>query len=445
MTREAKVGLMMVAVLVGVFGFLIYKRIHRPMDLRADQRILNEETSTANQDDFPPPRNEITLPDRQHRPSKTVRDAKAVVRKVEELAEDVVEDVDLFAQAKPRKEKPKAAAIPDDFSDDTGFVKLDPPAREEHHRSDFRARKVDARVEPEIVENQSPFDDSDEVSPSSNIILTSSEEPQSDPFDLPAADIEENSEKPDGHLRHRRQLPPDEPFEQPVETTRQTRQVVEEDSGLDAPPQRPYVETEAFESTPRERREAAPHRLSDDVAPSRPASNNTATAHGPKYTIQPNDNFWIISRKRYGAGRYYMALAEHNRGVIPDPKRMMPGVVISTPDVEHLEREHASIIPKPPVADVVVPVGATRSQKLDDGPPGFFVSREGHPMYRVGDKDTLTEIAKVHLNRSTRWVQILEMNRNVLRDGNELRIGTVLRLPADASRVRVAETQRDFR
>ena len=37
MTREAKIGLLMVAVLVGVFGFLVYKRVHRPAEAFADQ------------------------------------------------------------------------------------------------------------------------------------------------------------------------------------------------------------------------------------------------------------------------------------------------------------------------------------------------------------------------------------------------------------------------
>ena len=37
MTRETKVGLMMVALLVGVFGFLLYKRIHRPAEMLAGQ------------------------------------------------------------------------------------------------------------------------------------------------------------------------------------------------------------------------------------------------------------------------------------------------------------------------------------------------------------------------------------------------------------------------
>jgi nucleoid-associated protein YgaU len=82
---------------------------------------------------------------------------------------------------------------------------------------------------------------------------------------------------------------------------------------------------------------------------------------------------------------------------------------------------------------------------VETDPSGYFVSGDGMPMYRVGENDTLTGIAKSHLGRTSRWVQILEMNRNGLRDGNELKIGTVLRLPADASRVQVVGAAREYR
>ena len=89
-----------------------------------------------------------------------------------------------------------------------------------------------------------------------------------------------------------------------------------------------------------------------------------------------------------------MALALHNQQTIPDPKRLMPGVVISTPDVTELERHYASVIPKAAPMDVVVPVASTQSRKSENLTPGYFVTREGDPMYRVSDKDTLTGIAR---------------------------------------------------
>ena len=167
-----------------------------------------------------------------------------------------------------------------------------------------------------------------------------------------------------------------------------------------------------------------------------------------RYVVQPNDNFWSISRKRYGAGRYYMALAAHNRETIPDPKMMKPGIVIATPDVTVLEQRYADVIPKVAPIDSPSSVTTTQSRKsVNTEPPGYFVGGDesGSPMYRIGEQDTLTGIAKSHLGRTTRWVQILEMNRNVLRDGNELKIGMVLRLPADASRVQIVGTIREYR
>ena len=66
-------------------------------------------------------------------------------------------------------------------------------------------------------------------------------------------------------------------------------------------------------------------------------------------------------------------------------------------------------------------------------------------MYRIASEDTLSDIAQRHLGRSSRWVQIFEMNRDVLKDGNTLKVGALLRLPADASRVEMVGGTRQYR
>lgn len=186
-------------------------------------------------------------------------------------------------------------------------------------------------------------------------------------------------------------------------------------------------------------------------APSRPL------VAGDTYDIEPGDNFWIISRKKYGTGRYFMALAQHNAQVITDPKRMKLGVTISTPSADALERAYASLIPKLPAVDPVqtasiAPVSASSIRSTasidveqETTEAGFFISDDGTPMYRIGREDTLSGVAQKHLGRSSRWTQIFELNRDTLADGNTLKIGTVLRLPADASRVEVVERARTFR
>jgi nucleoid-associated protein YgaU len=58
-------------------------------------------------------------------------------------------------------------------------------------------------------------------------------------------------------------------------------------------------------------------------------------------------------------------------------------------------------------------------------------------MYRIQENDTLTDISLRHLGRSSRWIQIYELNRDNLANPNQLKIGTMLKLPGDASRVRI--------
>ena len=66
-------------------------------------------------------------------------------------------------------------------------------------------------------------------------------------------------------------------------------------------------------------------------------------------------------------------------------------------------------------------------------------------MYRVGSTDTLSSIARNHLGRSSRWVQIYQMNRDILKDGNTLSVGATLKLPGDASQVQVVGSREGSR
>ena len=54
-------------------------------------------------------------------------------------------------------------------------------------------------------------------------------------------------------------------------------------------------------------------------------------------------------------------------------------------------------------------------------------------MYRVGEGDTLGTIAQDHLGRSSRWPRIVELNRESLKDPDDMKLGMILRLPEDAS------------
>ncbi|MCA9015433.1 MAG: LysM peptidoglycan-binding domain-containing protein, partial [Planctomycetaceae bacterium] len=158
-----------------------------------------------------------------------------------------------------------------------------------------------------------------------------------------------------------------------------------------------------------------------------------AVAAGGEYIVQDGENFWTISKKLYGSGRYFQLLAEINRSRVNDPRKMRPGLKLITPDrsaidAQYQARHKAS---QTTVAEFSGQEGVRKQSK----PSGFFISQDGRPMYRVGSSDTLTDISQKHLGRSSRWYQIYQINRQRLQNPNKLQIGTELQLPYDASRV----------
>ena len=141
------------------------------------------------------------------------------------------------------------------------------------------------------------------------------------------------------------------------------------------------------------------------------------------YTVRPGDTYWDISRQQYGSGRYYRALALYNSHRIPDPRRMRQGMKVLVPTRQILESRFASVLPQSRAS-------ATRL------PSGLF-HEDGEVRYRVGRGDTLGAIAHRHLGRATRWPEIFRLNQTRLKNPATLKVGMELRLPADASRVRV--------
>lgn len=137
--------------------------------------------------------------------------------------------------------------------------------------------------------------------------------------------------------------------------------------------------------------------------------------------VQPDDTYWTISRRMYDTPRYFSALALYNQHRIPDPKKLRPGMKVLIPAPEVLHDRFPELFPE------------TTSQ----GPlrTGYFLQPDGAPAYRVGERETLSEVSQKHLGRASRWMEIYRMNQSVLKDPNRLKPGTVLNLPSDATNI----------
>jgi nucleoid-associated protein YgaU len=209
--------------------------------------------------------------------------------------------------------------------------------------------------------------------------------------------------------------------------------------------------------TPIQRRATPPAAMADSTfkSPRRAFDDDTDTPTAPSatYRVAADDNFWKISRKQYGTARYFQALTRHNQDRVPDPEKLRPGMQISTPSAAYLEKNYPDLIEKSPPGAEASRSGAARpnferplSDSGFDGPAsrattgdgaatGYFYSKGGDPLYRIGPDDTLTSIAQRHLGRASRWTEIYEQNRDILKSPDDLKLGTVIRLPGDSSRL----------
>ena len=157
-----------------------------------------------------------------------------------------------------------------------------------------------------------------------------------------------------------------------------------------------------------------------------------------EYLVEKGDNFCLISKKIYGTEKYYLALAAHNRDRVADPCRMYPGLIVVAPAREMLEQQHSALIPKPKVQMEAKGDKPHAAKKVTAQPPGIFLDDKGNAWYRVGKGDTISGIAQAYLGRESRVTQIVELNQTRLADPHKLQLGQELRLPNDASRVRIA-------
>ena len=143
------------------------------------------------------------------------------------------------------------------------------------------------------------------------------------------------------------------------------------------------------------------------------------------YVVQPNDNYWVISERLYGTGAYFRALAERNREQFPDENRLCVGEKILAPSISELEDDYCDLCPKPAHRDVArqrMSVVSTSSLLA----PG--------KAYEVQEGDTLFDIARYELGKASRWVEIYELNQDVLgEEFDYLTPGMRLVLPEDQS------------
>lgn len=188
---------------------------------------------------------------------------------------------------------------------------------------------------------------------------------------------------------------------------------------------------------------------------------------GQTYIVPQNETYWTIAEHAYGSGRYYRALAIHNRSTVSDP-RDLQGKQIEIPTLEYLQTHYpdesparrtpgaaadtaissttryystASPSPVPSPAAVERPSLLNGALLPNNAAVSGAVSSAGRDpqgtgrgmIYIVQEGDDLFSIAKNKLGDISLYTKIYALNKDKIgADGRSLTPGTELVLPIDS-------------
>ncbi len=162
---------------------------------------------------------------------------------------------------------------------------------------------------------------------------------------------------------------------------------------------------------------AQPATATDQATPA-----NTPTAGvGPVpadaiiYSVREGDHPYSISARAYGSGSYFRALAVYLRDHAPEAKSLQAGRTLVLPSVARLRSAYPELCP-----------AQDDSRQVRADPPKEPAPR----LYTIESGDTLLGIARRELGRSSRWIEIYELNRDRLEAQDAALVpGQRLRLP----------------
>lgn len=135
-----------------------------------------------------------------------------------------------------------------------------------------------------------------------------------------------------------------------------------------------------------------------------------------RHNVQDKETLWSIAAKYYGDGKLYKELAAFNKGRVGDGGTVHPGVTLLIPTKSAL-------------------LGGPANPSATPGTPSVTPKTEpakkpaGTREYTVKSGDTLGDIAKKELGSAKRWREIVDLNKDVISDPDNVAAGTKIKLP----------------
>ena len=123
------------------------------------------------------------------------------------------------------------------------------------------------------------------------------------------------------------------------------------------------------------------------------------------YEVQPDDSLWSIATEKYGDGRFFRALHQHNHQRIASVEQLQPHTTILIPELAELKKLYPGLCPADQLRSDVDPQDSLaaeyelREQRMNDR---YYVTQSG---------DTLFDVARQKLGQASRYLEIYDLNQ----------------------------------
>jgi nucleoid-associated protein YgaU len=197
------------------------------------------------------------------------------------------------------------------------------------------------------------------------------------------------------------------------------------------PPTTPYSTPPSTTPQPTPARTVIPNPTTTPAVPANPDR---------VHIVAPGDNVYKIAKEYYGDGKAWRKLAKYNK--LNEEAQLKVGEKLSIPTSEALlgKKPTTSVLPititaLPAPINTPAPIGSrnksggTAIQLTGNRTISHAAPARSHT-YTVKKGDTLAQIAQRELGNARRAREIIELNKNTIKDPDSVPLGAVLTLPA---------------
>lgn len=179
--------------------------------------------------------------------------------------------------------------------------------------------------------------------------------------------------------------------------------------------------------------ESATVALAPPPAPREDQINGVPRSLMKRHDVREGESIYRIAQNAYGDGKLWNKLIDFNKGKIAPNGSVRQGVTLLLPPREVLLGKPLptsdSDAARKPSTPPSKPQGRPEPSRVDPQPERALASAKGKT-YVVQRGDSLSDIAKKTLGSARRWNEIVDLNRDVLDDENNLIVGLTLKLPS---------------